>query len=237
MTTPTGSLLVSTFERAWNEIQKRHPEVPDVVFITGGGQEITRRGVKITWGHFHANRWTTQGGKAHELFVSGESLTRPAHETMQTLLHEAAHALGHVREIQDASPPRYTYHNKQFVALATEMGLAWPEGQRFCPTRGYSDMKITDATRAEYAETIKHLDTEKIAWRELLGMSPTSASAPGGDRAVGGAGKPRSRNTRPKAICACDDGSAIYLSRKVLAAKGPICGVCHEGYRIHPDYE
>ena len=255
MTTPTGSLLVAAFERAWDAIQARNPEVPDVVFVSGGGLTATTRGIAITWGHFGPNHWNTPDGKAHELFVSGESLSREPHETMTTLLHEAAHALSHVRGIKDTSR-RNAYHNRKFVAAAEELGLEWPkvtdaEGKEVdaAPdkTRGFSAVRITDATREEYADTIAQLEADKIAWRDLMGLTfGDDPKAPGGDDGNGGDGeagtlggprKPRSKNTKPKAICKCDDDSAIWVSRKVLEEKRPMCGICRTEYVIHPDWE
>jgi len=244
MTTPTGSLLVAAFERAWKDIQERNPEVPDVVFITGGGIVATTGGIAVKWGHFGAEHWDTADGKAHELFVSGESLSREPHETMQTLLHEAAHALNFVRGEKGTSR-RNAYHNKTFVKAATELGLEWAEGKAPCATRGFSEVTITEATREEYAETIAQLEADKVAWRDLVGLTfggsnggNGNGETPGGDggRVAGGPAKPRSRNTKPKAVCGCDDDSAIWLSRKTLEEKRPVCGVCGERYEIHPDF-
>lgn len=238
MTTPFGSMIVSAFERAWAAIQDRNPEVPDVVFITGGG--IVPGGLK--WGHFGANHWDTAEGKAHELFVSGEALTRPAHETLCTLLHEAAHALNHVRNEQGTSR-RNAYHNKTFVKAATELGLEWPEGTKPHPTIGFSSVVITEATREEYVDTIAQLEADKVAWRALAFTLPTGGGEDGDDSGNGGDGtrvaapkKPRSKNTKPKAVCGCEEDNAIYASRRTLETKRPMCGVCGERYEIHPDF-
>jgi hypothetical protein len=240
MTTPTGSLLVAAFERAWQAIQDRHPEIPDVVFVTGGGLSATSRGIAVKWGHFGAEHWDTADGKAHELFISGESLSREPHETMTTLLHEAAHALNHVRDEQGTSR-RGQYHNKRFVAAATELGLYWPEGQEPHTTRGFSGVVITDETREEYAETIAQLQTDRVAWRSLFGLTfgGDGGTAGEGGQGTGTTAKTRSRNTKPKWICECDDAesTAIWAARRTMEKKRVICGECGKTYRIHPDYE
>lgn len=240
--------MVVAFERAWEEIQKRHPEVPDVLFVSGGGLQVTRQGIAITWGHFGANHWDTPDGKAHELFVSGESLARPAHETLTTLLHEAAHALGHVRGIQNTSPPRHAYHNKKFVKLAEELGLEWPEGKRPDPRRGFSAVVIREETREEYAAVLEQLERDKVAWRDLMGLSFGDDSGEDGGGVPGGDGgrilgvdaprKPRSRNTKPKWLCGCDDAeeTAIWAARRTMERKRIVCWECKEPYTIHPDY-
>lgn len=247
MTTPTGSMLVQVFESAWRDIQTRHPEIPNVVFVSGGGLTVTTKGVAIKWGHFGPNHWDTEDGKAHELFVSGESLSRPAHETMETLLHEAAHALCHVRGIKDTSRNNL-YHNKRFVKAAEELGLMWPEGKEPCTTRGFSSVVIRPETMIEYAATIDRLETNKIAWRDLMGLTfgdgdgsdGNGGETPGGDGgSVKGPRKPRSRNTKPKWICECPDAEefAIWAARRTMERKRVLCGNCGEAYKIHPDYE
>ena len=59
-------------------------------------------------------------------------------QTLQTMLHEAVHALAHARGVNDTSRGG-KYHNKRaFVALAAELGRAWPDGQRPHPVIGFS---------------------------------------------------------------------------------------------------
>jgi hypothetical protein len=55
------------------------------------------------------------------------------------MLREAIHALAYVRGVKDTSRGG-KYHNKrEFVALAGELGLAWPQGQRPHPVIGFSE--------------------------------------------------------------------------------------------------
>ena len=57
------------------------------------------------------------------LFVAGECLAESPRQTLQTMLHEAVHALAHTRGVKDTSRGG-KYHNKRaFVAPA---GSAWP---------------------------------------------------------------------------------------------------------------
>ena len=57
-----------------------------------------------------------------EVFVGGEGLVRGAADVLGTLLHEAAHALAHVRDIKDTSR-QGRWHNARFKALAEEVGI------------------------------------------------------------------------------------------------------------------
>ncbi|MFL0028523.1 hypothetical protein ACJBCE_36985 [Streptomyces sp. NBUL23] len=158
-----GSRTITALEGAWAAIRAQHPEVPHVLMITGTGQSAR----SITWGHFGERRWTvetetgTVQGRTHELFAGGELLSLGGLRTMQTLLHEAAHALAHVREIQDTSNGN-RYHNRKFAALAEELGLARSEKPK--PIHGWNDCTITDITAQRYAAVISELDAARLPY-------------------------------------------------------------------------
>lgn len=105
----TGSAVVTVLERLWEAVRANHPDLPQVVIVTGSGFVGPAR-----WGHFRANGWTdrahatTQDGvtvnaKLGEMFVAGETLAKGAAHTVETVLHEGAHVLAQVREIKDTS--------------------------------------------------------------------------------------------------------------------------------------
>ncbi|WP_327389133.1 hypothetical protein [Streptomyces sp. NBC_01207] len=153
-----GSRIITALEGAWAAIRAEHPDVPAVVMITGTG----RTADSMKWGHFGEKRWTT-GAKTrtHELFAGGELISLGGRRTMQTLLHEAAHALAHVRNIKDTSSD-YRYHNKRFVRLAEELGLQGPASP--APINGWNTCEITDRTAARYAAAIEALDTASLPY-------------------------------------------------------------------------
>jgi len=68
------------------------------------------------------------------------------------LLHEAAHALAHVRGIKDTSR-QGRWHNARFKALAEEVGIEVSKDDRL----GWSPTAIPTATRETYAEVIAEL--------------------------------------------------------------------------------
>ncbi len=110
-----GGLIITALEGMWADIQKRHPEVPDVVLITG----TSRQAGGNRWGHHWPERWHQHGKQmAPELFIAGELLALGAARVLQTMLHEAAHALAHVRGIKDTSRSGNRYHNSLFAELA-----------------------------------------------------------------------------------------------------------------------
>lgn len=229
-----GSRIITALEAAWAAIRAQHPEVPHVLMITGTGRSRTG----ITWGHFGEKRWTVETGtgtkaaRTHELFAGGELLSLGGLRTVQTLLHEAAHALAHVRGIKDTSSD-YRYHNKRFVKLAEELGLTGPATP--ANVIGWSDCTITDAAAQRYAEVIAALDAARLPYVHdpiavMLGKGtrPTTGgddegndeggtteggegAQPGGDEDGDAPQPPKKRPTRFLVICGCierdDDGN------------------------------
>ena len=141
----TGSGLIAALEQTWTDIRRRTPQLPEVVVVTGTGLSSGAFHIDAKWGHFGADHWVqghpTEAGQGAaldlsatrrkpELFIAGECLAEGPRQTLQTMLHEAVHALAHARRVKDTSRGG-RYHNKrEFVALAGELGLAWPDGQR-----------------------------------------------------------------------------------------------------------
>ncbi|WP_051838640.1 hypothetical protein [Streptomyces sp. NRRL WC-3742] len=156
-----GSRTIAALEAAWAAIQANHPDVPNVVMITGMG----RSGKGITWGHFGADFWTVQQGERNkytpELFAGGELLSLGGERTVQTLLHEAAHGVAYTRRIKDTSSSG-RYHNRRFAALAAELGLIPPVTP--CTIRGLSECTITPAAVERYADVIKALDEARLPY-------------------------------------------------------------------------
>ena len=234
-----ASPLVAALEAAWASIQHRHPEIPDVVIVMAAGSVGVPRGA-LKLGHFAAMRWThttATGQNAEageqvglpEVFVGGEGLALGAVDVLGTLLHEATHALAHVRKVQDTSR-QGRYHNRRFRDLAEEMGLFVAEA----PGIGWSDTFVPEATRTDYATTLDALtDAIRIHRRSENALIPatpgdepgTAPKAPtGGPAGTSGAG---SRNGTA-ARCGC--GRRIRVTASVLAL-GPItCGICGQPF-------
>jgi len=95
---------------------------------------------------------TGQPVRLPEVFIGGEGLVRGAADVLGTLLHEAAHALAHVRDIKDTSR-QGRWHNAKFKALAEELGIEVAKDPRI----GWSPTAIPASTREEYAEVIDEL--------------------------------------------------------------------------------
>lgn len=241
-----GSRTIKALEAAWEAIRTVHPEVPHVVMITGQGRQP--RGVK--WGHFGADLWTVKGNgkrKAPELFAGGELLALGGRKTVETLLHEASHAVAHVRDVKDTSSD-YRYHNKRFVAIAEELGLQGPE--RPDPVRGWNNCAITDATAQRYTDAIEALNAAQLPYLHdpvaivLGGGDPTTLDPTGEDDPdEEKPSQPKKRgNTRFLIVCQCTEegkngpqpARRIQISRKSWMAGGEdgglMCRVCRKPF-------
>ncbi|WP_345410175.1 hypothetical protein [Nonomuraea salmonea] len=254
-TKATGSRIISVLEQAWLAVRAQHPEVPDVVVITGAGSE----GAWMTWGHFNASRWRRDGRATPEMFASGELLGLGGRRVMEVLLHEAAHALAAVRGIEDVTSSN-RYHNRAFLRLASEMGLKGPRERD--KTIGWSACVITDATADRYRDTIKMLDAEKLpyvdhpsvaAYRQWMaekstGEAPAAGDAPDDDqggqgegeedapeplprlprtpKGIGGSGTGRN-GTRIKVGCGC---RSTWVTYAFWDCGGITCDACGEAF-------
>ena len=219
---PISAPMVAALEGAWAEIRARHPQVPAVVMVLGAGSIGAAGGLRL--GHFAAMRWADpdqqpaddeEGGagvpvRLPEVFVGGEGLARGPAEVLGTLLHEAAHALAHVRGIKDTSR-QGRWHNARFKALAEELGIEVTKDPRI----GWSPTSIPAATRDAYAEVIAELGRVLRLHRAVE---------------ITDGGRVKKPSLPP---CVCECGRRIRVSPSVLAA-GPItCGIC--GTDFTPD--
>jgi single-stranded DNA-binding protein len=108
------------------------------------------------------------------------------------------------------------YHNKrQFVALAGELGLAWPDGQRPHPVIGFSDVILSEQTLADYADTLAYLGAAIRLYRDtfrrlrLLGGQSQGEEQGGQD----GEGQPPTGKAgeRFKVACGCQPPRSFWI--------------------------
>ena len=221
--------MVAALESAWSAIQARHPELPAVVMVIGAGSG-DRGGLRL--GHFAAMRWSATdtdtdtdadsgagpdggaegagGGPLAEVFVGGEGLARGPVDVLGTLLHEAAHALAHVRGVKDTSR-QGRWHNAKFKAIAEEVGIAVEKDPRI----GWSPTTVPDATRDDYARVVEQLRGALRMRRESEGGGVAAPKKPG----------------PPPCVCGCGRRIRVAVSVREM---GPIlCTVC--GREFTPD--
>jgi hypothetical protein len=209
-----ASKIIHELESAWRCIQKLHPDVPDVVIVTSRRRS---KGEKTIRGQHCTNVWHT--GAEHRLAdvtVFGERLADGPTAVLNTLIHEAVHAVANKRDAKDTSN-KGRYHNKVFVKIAEEMGLEGPK-QSGGPALGYSDCKITDATVEVYKDVVERL-------------SAISAFVP----ANGDMAEVKTKKPTKKAKCACEDDDMQITWTKAFEKRFQnglfiLCGVCRSAY-------
>lgn len=219
----TGSTVVRLLEKVWGRIRENHPELPEVVIITGTGQ-----GVK--WGHFRADGWKVQANELsqkHELFLAGEALAKGSRQVLQTMIHEAAHTLSRVRGITDTSR-QGRWHNKEFKKAAEELGLEH-KSTSADSSHGYSFVTLKAATTEKYSDLLEELDREiKLTCHLPSWLGGSDEDDKGGER-MGKApeGEGEEKKTRStKAVCTCEEPNIIRLSDAVLELAVVRCDGC-----------
>lgn len=142
--------VVDALNATFMVIRERNAEVPNVVLVVGPSGRKSKTSLNL--GHFAPKSWEAKGAE-HEIMISGEVLRQGAEGVLETLLHEAAHALAAQRDIKDTSRQN-RFHNKKFKALAEEVGLVIPEAD---PTIGWSHARLTQETKAAYKPQLAEL--------------------------------------------------------------------------------
>ena len=236
-----GSRIIAALEHAWAAIRDTHPDVPDVVIVTGAGsnQKGTPEGYQLR-GHHWPERWVLGGQdqpRAPELFVAGELLAAGGRAVVEVMLHEAAHALATKRGIKDTSAAGNRYHNKRFVALAAELGLRGPDvpdkitGWSHCTLHG-------QAAYDAWAEVTAGIDAARLPFLvDLASPARPGGEDGGGDQGDDGPGKPAKRGGRRTPVeCACHpQPRRLQLTPKQIEDGPIICGLCCAPFELPED--
>lgn len=218
----TSVALIQALAQVWSAIRRNHPQVPGVMLLPAPAP-AGRRG-KSVLGHFAPLRWRTRednGGLMHEVVVVAEHLDRSPEDVLETLLHEAAHALNFACGVSDCTASQY--HNRHFKAAAEELGLV----VKRVPNYGYALTRMRLITPDRYFDELAVLDAALIhrrSWRintksggeteDSSGRRPTSSA-------------PRSRYL--KATCQC--GFNIRAARSTYRDTVIRCDSCGEPFR------
>jgi hypothetical protein len=242
----TGSGLIAALEQSWDQPQPP-PNSPEVVVLTGTSLSPSavhldatgpRRRRPPGQGHptEHGQAAALDRSAARrkpELFVAGECLAEgPARPCRPCCMRPSTPP----RPRGQRHLPRGKYHNKrEFVALAGELGLAWPDGQRPHPVIGFSDVQLTEHTVADSADTLTYLDAAIRLDRDPVGLLGGQEKGQGG----GEAGRD-GEGSSPPARRASGSRSSVAASRPGRSGSGPgstppdriTCGV--RGQDFHP---
>jgi hypothetical protein len=148
-----------------------------------------------------------------EVLITADGLAGSATDVMETLVHEAAHAIAFQRGIKDTSR-QGRYHNRRFKTIAEEIGLDVGRD----PDRGWSVTALSGPTAALYRDACRELAValHVVGQRELQ-------SAP---RAL------RQGHIRVALVCEC--GPRQRGGRTASTVCGAICGACGGGVLTLP---
>lgn len=225
METDPSVALIRALSDVWTTIRLRHPDVPAVVLLPA---PALRRGVL---GHFAPLRWSPRrqnGALLHEVVVVGEHLDRAPGDIVETLLHEAAHAMNFERGIRDCSASQY--HNQKFQMAAEEIGLAVAK----VPHYGYALTVMTPVTTRRY-EDVTHELTEVLLHRRGVLISvktPKDGGSEDGETPPTATNDDTTKGRNRKAICACDPPFIIRASKKTLTDTTVRCDRCGDAFDL-----
>ena len=175
-----ASEIVALLETCYKALQATTPDLPNVFIKLDHGRTLRAQ----VWGHFSPNAWTVDNTPRHEIMIASECLAAGAEQTLQTLVHEAVHALAEARGIQETSR-QGRYHNRKFVKLAEELGLTYDaprnkdEKGRLVPDEriGYSHVILTQKAKVEMMGLTDLLQKEITAWRGNGKFTPAKRKA------------------------------------------------------------
>ena len=207
-----SSTIVAALEGTWAEMRDHHPDIPDVMFVSGKGT----KGTEVKLGHWCPDRWHEYGERDNrlaEVFISGECLAQGGRQVLTTLLHEAAHGVAYVRGIKDTSRGN-RYHNGKFATLAEELGLVRPEVPS--SVRGLSACTLPENAEHGYDSFPRLEAAILVCIGGALELGPEAE-------------EPRKRVPAPKYGCGCED-RFIRMSAKVADEGVILCGICEEPF-------
>lgn len=224
LTDASGSAVVRACEQAWRDIQRHHPDLPNVVIILGTGVE---RGRLVKLGHWWGGRWIADGQARGEVLLAGEALHLAPAQVFEVLLHEAAHGLNAARRIPDTSRGG-RYHNRRFAQTASEVLL---EAESM-PPYGFAATKLTPAAEERYGVTIDRLGEAIRIARQIgsgvkVGVEAEGQLGGGRDRDT--VERDAKRNEAVTALCECD--RRLRMAPSVYEQGPVVCGVCGTVFR------
>lgn len=164
--------MTAALEAAVGFIAEANPDMPPCIVLIGDGE----RGKKRVNGHFGAWRWNHDGDQVHELVVASQRFADGPAQVLETLLHEAAHALCAARGVKDTSR-QGRFHNAKYKAAAIEVGLSVEQGEN-----GWNLTDLADGTVARYQEAHDILaDALRgfVAWGERERPKARQSQIPG----------------------------------------------------------
>jgi hypothetical protein len=204
--------ISGALQSVWDAARAEHADLPAAVVT------IQPPGPRRPPPAHNPAEWWTSGNAA--LVIPGRTVTGdgdPGHAAVHDVLHQAAHALAAVRGIADTSASSGLYHNLDYVAVAAQVGLAFPGPRPGRKKRGgYNLPPLTEAAaaRPEVAAAVRAVNQAAQAYRDA---DSAARAGRGGQRLA--------------AACECDPPRRLQVTPKQLG-EGPIrCGNCGAAFR------
>lgn len=124
---------------------------------------ILSRGRKACLGWHWKNKWDYQESLHTEIMIAAETLRRPIHDILETLLHEMVHLWNSQHDVKDCNAAQY--HNKNFKKVAEDKFFL--EVDRM-PQRGFALTRLSVKSRDDVQN---FLDLEKVGDIRLARVS------------------------------------------------------------------
>ncbi|MEU3343105.1 hypothetical protein [Streptomyces sp. NPDC006668] len=185
----TIPVLAAELARAWADIQRHHPILPDLA--------------------------------VPESLIGEPSSACGRELSFERLLHEAVHGIAAARGIRDTSRAG-RYHNRQFLAIAEELGLDHPDERH--PSTGFSLVTLAPEAKQRYRPTMDGLQHALNAHSTAIRADTTQSYRGPATRF------PPGKQGRVKAVCDC--GRSVYVVPSVLAQAAILCGGCAKPFRV-----
>lgn len=201
--TNRGSIAVGILEECWKLLQRRHEDLPAVVFAL---VDFQKRAIRR--GYFWPTHWIARGPTNRSEIAISPELFKTAKEVLSTLLHEAVHAIMWARNIPSVDG-RY-YHLKAFRdTCQSEFSL----NCTFRHTRyGWCDTTLAKEATTNYREVLNLLDKMPSGTGIYRGKMPPDKKPP-----------------NPGYIackCKCEIPRIIRCTPLTFQKGKIICGVC-----------
>jgi hypothetical protein len=203
MPTSPGA-LGDSLTALWEHIRADHSELPPARITAVPTAPAADHGPE---------RWSLVDGYLHGLVVSTKTLGLGVGETVDSLLHDAAHVLCWRRGRRDTTSRGY-YHTAEYRQAAEEIGLEWPEDEPRSAGRGYADMRVP-------ADLRKHF--EAVA-------TDLESAVPEAMPAITALRKRDKTSTRPSFQCRCDPPRRIWVAQSTMDLGAIDCGICGQAF-------
>ncbi|MFF3312476.1 hypothetical protein [Streptomyces sp. NPDC002952] len=205
MPTSPGPLL-QALDALWQRIRVDHPELPNAQISVSPNPPRGDHGPE-RW------RWVDDE-TITGIVISAETLSAGPESVVECMRHEATHILCWRRDIKDTTM-HGGYHNQNFLAVAEELGLVWPDGRERETSRGYSNAELSAETLSAHLQ-----DVEALA--EAIPVALPRLTAPASSAR---------RVSRLTMTCGCKPARKMMMSR-TIAELGPVdCRICGEEFK------